>query len=503
MNIRSKSLSILCACFAVGGSAASAATIPVHVQCNVSAHTAMAATLTLPKNLGFFFVNSDVSPSDIQALYVSGTKKDSYFSFEGLQNNKNFTVTYNQLVTDQQSNQPVRRYKLKFGSPQQDSNFSHVFINKNLLNSANNLVQIDGRVEYCLDHPDFKEDLNAQITLQVPYDYDGDQILDYWEVSKPGVQVTDDAIPVDFKGGNGSPLSIYIEAGVTETGINYHKALQGDSPFDSIDLTLIPNDNKSLLPDSSVRQGFIDLLPTYSKNIDIRDVPLGSAMSEIDAHAINIQTAYLNNSTANETDFNSLPSVLRVVDNTFYLNHYNAPPPTPGWYIPDVTVEKFNDSVGGDTFKSVKSFTDVPPVISRNDSIVSNQISKLIELGSAFQNQVLDFDVFKQERFYIVNSVDSEGRVKLARIRSGDSATNPICFDFSKLSNGDITWWGSRVRWLIKDENGNVKIQEGYFGWHAPDGNYAFLNLNDGVKSLSTLPKKGDVIAFEFAKVDQ
>ncbi|MGB0893977.1 MAG: hypothetical protein ACPGUD_06170 [Parashewanella sp.] len=421
---------------------------------------------------------------------MNDSHKGSYFTFVGLYNSGNYSIKFNKLVTDQQSNQQVRRMKIQFGGSYQASNFNRAYSSKNInASSPSDTVQITGQVEYCLTHPTYQEDLNAEVKLVTGNEDDG-----YYEVSKSGVQVTDDAIPVDFKGGNGSPLSIYIESGITETGINYYKVFQKDHPFDNIDLTLTPNDNESLLPDSSVRKGDITRLLFYSKNNTIMNYDNGASY-EIAPHKINLSATRIDIGTVVDTDFNSLPSIQQT------LNDYDAPAPTPGWYVPDVTVQKINAEDQPDTFVSVKSFSKIPPVIHRNDTKQSTQMEKLLEQGSALQNQLLRFDVFNNGRFYIVDSVDSEGRVKLKTLQPNHEAAS-IYFDFSKLSNGDITWWGSRVRWLIKDEKGNDKVQEGYFGWHAQDGSYAFLNLNDGVKSISTLPKKGDVIAFEFAKTE-
>ncbi|WP_133309289.1 hypothetical protein [Parashewanella curva] len=88
-------------------------------------------------------------------------------------------------------------------------------------------------------------------------------------------------------------------------------------------------------------------------------------------------------------------------------------------------------------------------------------MAKLIKLGDAFQNDLLDPSVFKDGRFYIVDSVDAEGRIKLKTIAPLPNGVQSHYFDFSRLSNGDITWWGSRVRWLINDEKGNEKCKKG------------------------------------------
>ncbi|MGB0893976.1 MAG: hypothetical protein ACPGUD_06165 [Parashewanella sp.] len=479
-----------------------AATIPMHLQCTVRSDMPAPAILTMPRYLGFFFVNSDVKPNDISGLFVNDPKTGSYFDFLGLHNSSNYTVELNKLVTDQQSNQQVRRYKIQFGSPQQESNFSALNSKESKqLGAQSDTVQISGQVEYCLTHPHYQEDLNAEVKLITGSEDEG-----YNQVSKPGVEVTDDAIPVDFKGGENSPLSIFIESGIKETGINYLKALEKNKSFNEIYLTLKPSDNEPLLPGISQAIGYISHLPYYTKGHAIGSYLEGTTY-QVKPDSINIKVSDLNKDSWGDTDFYTLPTVLETQDYKIQVPQndsvYGAPTPKPGWYLPDVTVRTPDGSAAPGTFVPVKSLTQVPAAISRNDSKESIEIAELLQSGSAFQNQFLDPGVFRDGRFYIVDSIDSDGRVKLRKIEPNEKNAKPEYLDFTQISNGDITWWGSRLRWLIKDETGHDKVQEGYIGWHSPDGSYAFLNLNDGTKSLATLPKKGDVIGFEFAKTNQ
>ncbi|RLV59352.1 hypothetical protein D5018_12735 [Parashewanella curva] len=480
MNAINKLASMACLGLTMVMNNAFSEDISVHLEC--SADVSAPAILTIPRVLGFFSIRPAITPNNITSLWVFGPLVPGFNTilFSGLKESINYSVELNKLATDQQSGKQVRRLKLKFGSPKQDNNFS---------NSESDTVKIKGYNHFCVNNPNVQKDLKGEVKLGTKY-----ITPHYGLISLPGVVTTDDAIPVDFKGGNGSPLSIYIEGGITETGINYSKAIPKDNPFDNIDLTLIPSNNESLLPDASYRKGEITFLPYYSQHN-----PIGSysdaASYEIDSHSINLSVARIDKDTVVDTDFNSLPSIQQT------LAGYDAPPPAPGWYVPDVTLQKMNAENQPDIFESVKSFSQVPVVISSNDSKESIQMAELIEQGSVFQNQLLNPNVFDNGRFYIVDSVDSEGRVRLKKLQPNDDTT-PIYFDFSKLSDGNITKFGNLIRWLIKDEKGNDKIQEGYFAWHAPDGSYAFLNLYSGGKSLSTLPKKDDVIAFEFAKVE-
>ncbi|RLV59350.1 hypothetical protein D5018_12725 [Parashewanella curva] len=80
-----------------------AGTIPLHMECP---HTSSSnnTVFLFPKNLGLFFVNSDVIPSDIYGLEFKDPNSNITYAVSGMKYNIDFAVTLDKLVTDQQSN---------------------------------------------------------------------------------------------------------------------------------------------------------------------------------------------------------------------------------------------------------------------------------------------------------------------------------------------------------------------------------------------------------------
>ncbi|WP_133406429.1 hypothetical protein [Parashewanella tropica] len=505
MDIKRYFLATVC-CLNLVTFSSVAATIPLHMEC---AHTSgfNNTVFQFPKNLGFFFVNSDVSPSDVYGLEFKDPNSETTYAVSGFKYNTDFAVTLNKLVTDQQSNQRVRRFKVKFLERKQDSNFDH----KNLMNGEhstpisnstdNDTFGVTTFTKYCDIYPKYSADLQYEVRLIVPYSSGG-----RWGVSKPGTQISENAIPIDFKGGNGSPLKMYIEGGLTVTGINYQDEVRSSLYPQTINLKLTSlGSNLGVAAFDSV-DGEVNRFNYYS-NIRKLGSHAGVTNFVIDHNSLSFEMGLIDNATLQETEFNSLPSVLETVterNNSISPALYNAPTPEPGWYSPDIVVNtRIHSSLGNKGIISSASVDEKQTVITSNSTEISEQISKLMEAGDAWQDELLAPEAFPFGRFYTISSIDGDGRIKLKSIEPNTSSDGNVNYlDFSKISDGDIVWWGSLVRWFIKDDSGNEIVQQGFIGWHAPDGSYAFLNLSGNTKSLNTLPHIGDIVAFEYVMLN-
>ncbi|RLV59351.1 hypothetical protein D5018_12730 [Parashewanella curva] len=475
----------------------------------------------MSKHLGFFNVNADVDSHELSGFDINDPIKDKHFLIDGFSDSAEFTTTYDAVETDQQSNTRVKRFKL-------DLNIGNTFAGikpslkvkpKSQLEVSNvdgisvPITQILGfaspqhsvssipknqdtvtfvtTVQFCHFYGESNETHDVEISLVKKTGVHQAAV-----VSQPGVSVTENAVPVEFKGGNGSPLSVFIEGEISFKNVDLSQAVDGY--LHRLELHITPLNNASNLPEHAF--GYLN---RYIVHFDKQNKEtLNNILSsmELIKGGVSINLGDFDNNTSTGNQFNFAPMILETVPTQDIPGQYptsgdyNDAPPISGWYVPNLNMYNIGyGNVQGPL--NLSSEAEVNTFNTRNIALQDYLMSQ----GDSFQNQPIDLNVFGNDRFFMVDSIDVNGRIKLKRMDENANEL-PTYFDFSHVADGDQVWWGSRVRWVRRPKDGRAKIYEGYFGWHSEDGSYAFLNLNDDEKSLDTLPQKGDVIAMEFAK---
>ncbi|MGB0893750.1 MAG: hypothetical protein ACPGUD_05025 [Parashewanella sp.] len=327
-------------------------------------------------------------------------------------------------------------------------------------------------------------------------------------VSGMADNVTENSIPVEFSGGNGQPLTVYIENGFK---------------FNNVDLGLYPDRQSIYLnfykydyqanKDNDYRRysyyghGLIEGLQGIaiyakegeSKPVYQKDVTYDSNFI-YRAHDLYIRTPQWS-SLGHVTEAFS-PIALKMPQ------AFRWPAPVSGWYTAKLV------SANAGKYDNDKDFQVISDKAVIQHTPFTKQARELLFQGEPLQINYISNSYVKKymnERFYVVSSIDPQGRIKLKKwlpyFDNTSMTMSPAnwkydpnkSFDFSKVENGDNVWWGNRVRWLI-NSNGKSQVQEGYIGYHDPKGGYGFVKPDNAAVSLNTLPKVGSLIFFENAK---
>ncbi|MGB0895599.1 MAG: hypothetical protein ACPGUD_14480 [Parashewanella sp.] len=476
--IRSYLMPLLGLSIGAFASLAQAETIPINVDC---ARQGTGAYITVPKYLGFSNVNLNEPIDQISGFQFVDPQTDQHFYMRGMKNGQDFSITADDIYTNQTTGQQMRRIKLNLNS----TSVSKV-INGQTFPTKDSMTYW-ATTEFCDAYGTTSNTHEFQVAL-----IHNDGPDDIKVLSEPGLAVDKNSVFVEFKGSPNTPTSIFIENGMTFSNVDLPDSAQDYR----LNLTLTPNSNSAHI--NPIWEFSDRLLAHYNNEGKITSF---GDLSQIRMreNEISIGVGEFDSFQAKDNSFSFEPMIIELVQGVdqqgnLVKTHTGRMPPESGWYTPSLTlISKSN------VLEPIQLSAKVSTGVDKNAKDFFPQL--LMTSGEPFQNDILDTHIFGNDRFYIVDSIDGDGRVRL--IRPDVLNSKPEYLDFSKIANGDITWWGSRVRWAKRQQDGSIKIYEGYIGWHSADGSRAFLNLNDGVKSVDTLPSKGDEIAFEFAKVDQ
>ncbi|RLV59348.1 hypothetical protein D5018_12715 [Parashewanella curva] len=505
---------------AVFASSVQAGTIPINVNCGGADSTAL---ITMPKHLGFFNVNAGVTSKDLSGFEVIDPTNNQRFLIDGLKEFKDYTTNFDGVQTDQQSNQKVRRIKMDldlqtafagtFPNPSVASQQSEnaklngesipstriIGFAKPIAHSNNTFGEQDTSTflatsKFCNVYGISNGIHNVQVSL-ITLDDSANATI----VSKPGIQITKDAVPVEFKGGNGSPLSIFIEGGITFKDVDLTHAMTGIES--KLYLKLKPLNSSTKFPKNYFSYVSRLLDQHDSTNTLIGKSGISSMKFLPDSFLFSI--GQLDRGATSGNTFSFHPSIIETVKDKgesrgdFNTDNYNDAPPVSGWYSPSLAV--VNSSKSG-----VFAPINLDAQVTTDTYIDSSNFYPwlLMTSGDQFQDAPLNIDTFGNSRFFVVDSIDSNGRITLRKENtSSDDRSNYL--DFSNIATGDKTWRGSRVRWAKRQGDGSIKIYEGYIAEHSSDGHSAILKPNDSSVTVADLPAVHQDVAFEFAKTNQ
>ncbi|MGB0895046.1 MAG: hypothetical protein ACPGUD_11625 [Parashewanella sp.] len=336
-------------------------------------------------------------------------------------------------------------------------------------------------------------------------------------ISSPAQRVTNSSIPVQFSGGNGSPLNMYIEADVHFKNINTKGDKKSSPITNGIYLGL--KSKHAQLPD--LKHGVkVNPLKIYDGLGKVHSLPHNSRlyMDKL-SNTIYISGLQLNyfdwNNILHQKSFKEigiLPNALQTISVDYYyqweLDNFLHKAPQTGWYEP------FLYTAYRDTEQDTNDYK-LPPKLKKigsNPKIESRPVDKqLIDLithvnksdfNRYFDPKLLGNNL-AHERFFIVSSYDNDGRIQLKSLGNTKGADPKFSFKltFFDFADGDRTPYGSSVRWFSSDKSGKLVLREGYLGWHDPHGKYAFLKLHNGEPARGEhAPKIGTVFSFNWAK---
>ncbi|MGB0894442.1 MAG: hypothetical protein ACPGUD_08550 [Parashewanella sp.] len=336
-------------------------------------------------------------------------------------------------------------------------------------------------------------------------------------------QVTSrNSIPVEFTGGNGSPLSMYIESDVHFSGFDTANFHDKNSPYVKNNGLFLAFTNSNFKPPKLNKAAIISPLIPYNQDGHVIRRPDHARLYTRD-HTIFIDAVKLfsYNPIYKRTDIKELgifPSVTQTLKRTFspffgdqylFADKFNPPAPKSGWYDLSLHIGTmqfhrgyYNGYLPGD----LSLLSDKPRF---NKAPVDKEIVDLItrvntrDNNRTFDPKALTASEFGQERFFIVSSFDADGRIKLKPIEPKNYKDKHPEFTLSlnRIADGDVVWYGSSVRWFSAGKDNRLIVRDGYLGWHDPNGKYAFLKLHDGsLATGDTAPKVGTVFVFNWAK---
>lgn len=326
-------------------------------------------------------------------------------------------------------------------------------------------------------------------------------------ISDAAQTVSEESMPVEFSGGNGEPLKIYLEF-----SSHFDFKEKAISNVDKIYLSLtsksfsVPN-IKTDIPASP--------LAAYDQTGHIFTTfagkkPTNSYLTS-DKNSLLIQAITVYDGDFEQSEYRKKYTQIGFLPRVIITNEiFNQAKPKSGWY--DISLQAQNLNYKGRRNLSLSSryLLNDKPIFDKTP--ISSEITDLITQVNTkdgnryFEPKKLSNDVFHHQRFYIVSSYDSQGRIRLQPIESRHgNATHPaFTLHLEDIADGDIVWYGSSVRWFSAGKGNELIVRDGYLGWHDPGGKYAFLKLHNGqLAKGEAAPKVGTVFTFNWAKLSQ
>ncbi|MGB0894233.1 MAG: hypothetical protein ACPGUD_07490 [Parashewanella sp.] len=449
------------------------------IEINVQKNSKQLTALTFTAPLGFMKVRNlnDLSMTGFYIKHKSQNKDLTIYNSPSTSNAVGIfsasplssTILYDKVVNDiDNPGQQVRRIKVKF------SNSVTTYI-------RNNLPQGKGQYDVFL--------INSN----------GEIISDAAETA------SEKSMPVEFKGGNGDPLQIFLEF---SAHFDFRESRILD--VDKIYLTLT---NKNFLAPKIRNTISATPLVAYDQTGHIFSTfagkkPANSYISSeknslfIEAITIYNGDFYYSNYRKRFTQIGFLPNVIITHD------LFNSKKPKSGWYEISLQAQDLHYLYRQNLVLKPRYLLNNTPIFDKTP--IDQQITGLItqvntrDGNRSFAPQKLASEVFHHQRFYIVSSYDSKGRIRLQPIESPHAkAPNPeFTLYLNEIADGNMVWYGSAVRWFSAGKENSLVVRDGYLGWHDPNGKYAFLRLHNGAAAIGdAAPKVGTVFAFNFAKI--